>query len=75
MIIPIEQINSDTLDNLIESYVLREGTDYGEHELSLATKKQQLKQKLQAGEYVIVYSELHETINIVEKSQFLQAGD
>ena len=35
MIIPFEQLDKDTLYNLIESYVLREGTDYGEVEASI----------------------------------------
>ena len=29
MIIPWQDISPDALDNLIESFVLREGTDYG----------------------------------------------
>lgn len=38
MIIPWQDISPDALDNLIESFVLREGTDYGEHERSLEQK-------------------------------------
>ena len=38
MIIPFEQLDKDTLYNLIESYVLREGTDYGEQEFSIARR-------------------------------------
>ena len=36
MIIPWEQLPAATLDNLIESFVLREGTDYGEQIFTLA---------------------------------------
>lgn len=32
MIIPWQQLTADTLNNLIESFVLREGTDYGKDE-------------------------------------------
>ncbi len=38
MIIPWQDISPDALDNLLESFVLREGTDYGEHERSLEQK-------------------------------------
>ncbi|MDU3718311.1 MAG: YheU family protein, partial [Klebsiella michiganensis] len=38
MIIPWQDLDPETLDNLIESFVLREGTDYGEHERSLTDK-------------------------------------
>lgn len=64
MNIPWQQIAPETLDNLIREFVLREGTDYGVHEISLDTKVAQVKRQLQAGEAVIVYSELHETVDI-----------
>ena len=38
MIIPWQDLAPETLDNLIESFVLREGTDYGEQERSLEQK-------------------------------------
>ena len=46
MIIPYEQLDKDTLYNLIESYVLREGTDYGEVEASIESKVNQVKLQL-----------------------------
>lgn len=72
MIIPYQQIAADTLHNLIEYYVLREGTDYGDSEVPLARKVQQVMQQLQREEVVIVYSELHESINLMPKQVFLQ---
>jgi uncharacterized protein len=42
MIIPYEQLDQITLNNLVEQYILREGTDYGEVEYSLAQKTQQV---------------------------------
>jgi len=44
--------------------VLREGTDYGEVEVSLEHKIDQIKALLRSGDAVIVYSELHESIDI-----------
>ncbi|STT24493.1 Uncharacterised protein family (UPF0270) [Klebsiella pneumoniae] len=46
MIIPWQDLDPETLDNLIESFVLREGTDYGEYERSLADKVADVKQQL-----------------------------
>ncbi|HIF9461113.1 TPA: YheU family protein [Photobacterium damselae] len=69
MIIPWQQIDSETLTNLIEHFVLREGTDYGEQELSLADKVAHVRQLLEHGEAVIVFSELHETVDIKLRSQ------
>ncbi|GAA0854949.1 YheU family protein [Aliiglaciecola litoralis] len=69
MIIPISEIPQDTLNNLVESFVLREGTDYGELEYTLSEKVEHVMRQLQSGEVLIQYSELHETINIVRKDQ------
>ncbi|EKO3614418.1 YheU family protein [Vibrio metschnikovii] len=64
MIVPWQHIASDTLDNLIREFVLREGTEYGESEISLQDKIDQVIAQLRSGQAMIVYSELHETIDI-----------
>lgn len=75
MIIPYTEIAEETLNNLIEYYVLREGTDYGEQEMAMAEKVAMVQRQLQSGEVVIVYSELHESINLMPKQLFLQQQD
>ncbi|MDA2943059.1 YheU family protein [Enterobacter cloacae] len=70
MIIPWQDLAHDTLDNLIESFVLREGTDYGEHERSLEQKVNDVKRQLKSGDVVLVWSELHETVNIMPRNAF-----
>ncbi|OTA15454.1 hypothetical protein Xvie_02736 [Xenorhabdus vietnamensis] len=70
MIIPWQQLEADTLLNLIESFVLREGTDYGEQEKTLEQKVQDVKRQLEQGEVLLVWSELHETVNIMPKEMF-----
>ncbi|MFG6655418.1 YheU family protein [Scandinavium sp. M-37] len=70
MIIPWENLAPETLENLIESFVLREGTDYGEHERSLEDKVADVKQQLKSGDVVLVWSELHETVNLMPRTQF-----
>lgn len=71
MIIPHQQLAADTLYNLIESYVLREGTDYGEHEIAIEQKVAQVKQQLNNGEAMVFYSELHESVTIISKAEFI----
>ena len=71
MLIPWQDIESETLNNLIEHFVLREGTDYGQEEVSLADKVAAVQRQLQHGEAVIVFSELHETINIMPRQELL----
>ncbi|MGV3002174.1 YheU family protein [Vibrio sp.] len=64
MIIPWQDIDPDTLDNLIKEFILREGTDYGMQETSLKTKIKQVKGQLKSSSVVIVFSELHESVDI-----------
>ena len=70
MIIPIQELSADVLHSVAESYVLREGTDYGAEEVSLDTKVQQVIAKLRSGEAVLVYSELYESVNIVDAQEY-----
>ena len=69
MIIPRQELATDTLNSLIESFVLREGTDYGEHERSLEQKVEDAP-PAENGEVVLVWSELHESVNIMPRGQF-----
>ena len=68
MIIPWQELDADTLNNLLEHFVLQEGTEYGEQDVSLADKVDDVRAQLQQGVAVIVYSELHESVNIVPKA-------
>ncbi|KAA1195047.1 YheU family protein [Photorhabdus heterorhabditis] len=70
MIIPWQQLEPETLLNLIESFVLREGTDYGEHEKSLEQKVTDIRRQLERGDVMLMWSELHESINIMPKEMF-----
>ncbi len=70
MIIPWQQLNPDTLNSLIESFVLREGTDYGEHERTLSEKTADVHRQLVAGDIVVVWSELHETVSLMPAREF-----
>ncbi|MBR9789081.1 MAG: YheU family protein [Vibrionaceae bacterium] len=70
MIIPWQDIAPETLENLIREFVLREGTDYGTVEISLRDKIDQVKLQLEKGEAVIMFSELHETVDIQLKAKY-----
>ena len=71
MIIPYEDLPSETLISLVESFILREGTDYGDDEISLSDKTEQIINQIKSGKIIIVYSELHETCDLVPASQIL----
>lgn len=67
MIIPYDQIAPETLNSLVEEFVSRDGTDYGEKEVPLVVKVQQVVGKLKTGEAVILFSESKGLCNIVHK--------
>ncbi len=71
MIIPWQELEDDTLHNLIREFVLREGTDYGDYEVSLDKKIEQVKQQLKTGDVIIVFSELHETVDIKLRKELI----
>ncbi|MBL0606714.1 YheU family protein [Aeromonas caviae] len=68
MIIPWQELEPDTLTNLLEHFVLQEGTEYGEQDVSLIDKVEAVRQQLLQGSAVLVYSELHESVNVVPKT-------
>jgi uncharacterized protein YheU (UPF0270 family) len=62
--VPMAQLAPDTLRALVESFVLREGTDYGVQEVPLATKVAQVIKQLQRGEARIVFDPATESVDI-----------
>mgnify|MGYP000221121973 FL=1 len=69
MIVPWQALDPDTLQNLLEEFVSRDGTDYGEQELSLAQKVEQVRAKLQSGEALLLFSESSGQCNIVSRER------
>ena len=75
MIIPLDKISDETLTAIIEDFILREGTDYGDIDVTNTDKISQIKAQLKQGTIVLAYSELYESVNILPKEQFLQQVD
>ena len=55
--IPISDVSSEALTGLLEEYVSRDGTDYGETEISIDDKTRVLRKKLDSGELKILFNE------------------
>lgn len=62
--IPWQELSSDALQGLIDAFVLREGTDYGDASPSLASKRLAVQQQLDSGVAVIVYHPDIESVDI-----------
>ncbi len=65
--IPIDRITPDTLRNLIEEFITREGTDYGVEDIPLQDKIEQVLSQLNSGEAIITWDRETETSNIMLK--------
>lgn len=67
VIVPYTELNEELLLAVVESFVLREGTDYGEHELTLQEKTQRLIARLKSGDALIVFDPDSQSVTVVPK--------
>ena len=70
--IPPDRLPRDTLEAIVESFVLREGTDYGDREFSLTSKIAQVIRQIEKGEIVITYDSVSETCNLITCREWLK---
>jgi uncharacterized protein YheU (UPF0270 family) len=63
-IIPINKLSPGALRGVIEEFISREGTDYGETEVSPGRSFKQVKHKLEKGLAVLIYDDEMESTNI-----------
>ncbi|HLW25473.1 MAG TPA: YheU family protein [Steroidobacteraceae bacterium] len=67
--IPYGELSEEALQGVIESFVLREGTDYGEREVPLEQKMSQVLLQLERGEARIIFDIESQSIDIVKASR------
>jgi uncharacterized protein len=67
--VPHTALEKNLLRAVIESFVLREGTDYGERELSLDDKVRQVVRLLERGDARIVFDPRTESVDVVTKER------
>jgi uncharacterized protein YheU (UPF0270 family) len=66
--IPPRQLSPQALRGVIEAFVLREGTDYGEREFSLEQKLAHVAAQIEAGEAQIWFDPNSNSIDIIRSS-------
>lgn len=69
IVIPPEQLSADALQGVIEEFIMREGTDYGEVEWSLAEKVERVSAQLRKGLVVIAFDTLTETCTMLTREE------
>jgi uncharacterized protein YheU (UPF0270 family) len=65
VVVPHTELAADVLRAVVESFVLREGTDYGEMEFSLDQKVARVMRQLERGEAQILFDTETESVAIV----------
>lgn len=65
--VPYKELSDAALAGVVESFVLREGTDYGHRDVDFEEKCRSVKRQLEKGSAAIVYDSVTDSINIVVK--------
>jgi uncharacterized protein YheU (UPF0270 family) len=63
--VPHDALSADALQGVIESFVLREGTDYGMHEYTLDEKVAHVRGQLERGDAHVVWDPNTQSVAIV----------
>jgi uncharacterized protein len=66
-LIPYDSLAPDTLETILDDIVSRDGTDYGDYDLSVAQKREQALRSLRSGEAVLLFDTESETIKMIPK--------
>ena len=65
MEIPYTELSRDALRGVIEEFVSREGTEYGQREYTLEDKIKRVVRQLESGEVKLFFDEQSQTCNLV----------
>lgn len=65
LIIPWERLSEGALRGVIEEFVTREGTEYGDHDVSLDDKVRDVQRQLEKREAVVLFDVKTEAVNLV----------
>jgi uncharacterized protein YheU (UPF0270 family) len=75
IVIPHRELSPEALRGVVESFVLREGTDYGEREVSLDRKVAEVLKQLERGEARIIFDAILQSVDIVVSKPSKTAND
>lgn len=65
LVIPHRELLPDTLVALLEEFVTREGTEYGEYAITTANKVEEVRRQLESGRACIVYDPEQTSFSVV----------
>lgn len=65
VVVPHSELSPEALRGVVESFVLREGTDYGERDVPFETKVDQVIRQLERDEARILFDPVTQSVQIV----------
>lgn len=65
VVIPWERLSESALRGVIEEFVTREGTEYGDHDVSLDDKVREVERQLTKKEVVVLFDVKTSAVNLV----------
>jgi hypothetical protein len=69
VLVPPQRLQAEVLQALLEDYATRDGTDYGERELTTEEKVGRLKRQLDSSDLLILYDADSEQWDLVPQAQ------
>ena len=73
--VPVSKLSPDALEGLVDEFITREGTDYGEREYDLSEKRASVLRQLERGEVAVVFDFESESTTLVTRQELRQLGD
>ncbi|MFP4130764.1 MAG: YheU family protein [Thiohalospira sp.] len=63
--VPPQSLEAATLEAVLEEIVTRDSTDYGDTPVSVDSRREQLRRRLDSGEAALVFDEESATLDVV----------
>ncbi len=72
VLISCADLSAEALNGIVESFILREGTDYGFNEVDHETKMAQVLDKIKNQEFLMTYDFEEESVTLLTRQQWNQ---
>jgi uncharacterized protein len=70
VLIAPQDLSAEALAGIIENFILREGTDYGVHEVDFEKKFSQVRKKIETSEFLITFDPSSESVTLLTRQQW-----
>ena len=68
--IPFSSLSEEALAGVIDSFIQREGTDYGSHEVDYLQKVKQVRKQIEKGHVRILFEEETASVTLVTENEW-----